>query len=101
MHVRRTRVLADKLYELVRVKNYHRSEVDLVLDLHFEADFADLFEVRGLRRRRRGRLRPPEAAGSTLTFSYEGLDDVVRTTVVTLHDPPASLRGGGRGTACV
>ena len=94
VHVRRTRVLADKLYELVRVRNYDRLPVDIVLDLHFDADFADLFEVRGLRRRRRGRLRPPEAAGATLTFAYEGLDDVVRTTVVTFIDPPASLRGG-------
>ena len=94
VHVRRTRVLADKLYELVRVLNYHHHEVDLVLDLHFDADFADLFEVRGLRRRRRGRLRPPEAHAATLTFAYEGLDDVVRTTTVTFVDPPASLRGG-------
>jgi len=94
VHVRRTRVLADRLYELVRVRNYDRQEVDLVLDLHFDADFADLFEVRGLRRRRRGRLRPPEAAGSTLTFAYEGLDGAVRTTVVTFTDPPMSLRGG-------
>ena len=94
VHVRRTRVLADRLYELVRVRNYHRQEVDLVLDLHFDADFADLFEIRGLRRRRRGRLRPPEAAGATLTFAYEGLDEVVRSTAITFHDPPASLRGG-------
>lgn len=94
VHVRRTRVLADKLYELVRVRNHHRQAVELVLDLHFDADFADLFEIRGLRRRRRGRLRPPAAAGATLTFAYDGLDDVTRTTVVTFIDPPASLRGG-------
>jgi len=94
VHVRRTRVLADKLYELLRVRNYDRLPVDINLDLHFDADFADLFEVRGVRRRRRGRLRPPEAAGTTLTFAYEGLDGVVRTTVVTFTDPPTSLRGG-------
>jgi glycogen debranching enzyme len=94
VHVRRTRVVADKLYELLRVRNYDRLPVDIALDLHFDADFADLFEVRGVRRRRRGRLRPPEATGTTLTFAYEGLDDVVRTTVVTFTDPPTSLRGG-------
>ena len=59
VHVRRTRFVSDRLYELLRVRNYHQREVDLVLDLHFDADFADLFEVRGSRRRRRGsRLAP-------------------------------------------
>ncbi len=94
VHVRRTRVLADKLYELVRVRNHHRQAVELTLDLQFEADFADLFEIRGLRRRRRGRLRPPAPGGATLTFAYDGLDGVERSTVVTFTDPPASIRSG-------
>jgi len=94
VHVRRTRVLADKLYELVLVRNHHRQPIDVTLDLHFDADFADFFEVRGLRRRRRGRLRPPAASGQTLTFAYEGLDQVERSTTITFVDAPASLRGG-------
>lgn len=94
VHVRRTRVLADRLYELLRVRNYDTQPVDLMLELHFAADFADLFEVRGLRRRHRGRLLPARVTGSTLTFAYEGLDGVVRSTAVTFTDPPTSLRGG-------
>jgi len=54
VHVRRTRFLADRLHELLRVHNYHHDDIELVLDLYFDADFADLFEVRGLRRRKRG-----------------------------------------------
>ena len=59
VHVRRTRFVADRLYELLRVRNYHQREVELVVDLHFDADFADLFEVRGSRRRRRGHASRP------------------------------------------
>jgi len=94
VHVRRTRFIADRLYELVRVRNYHRREVDLVLDLHFDADFADLFEIRGTRRRRRGTRLAPKLEGDSLTLAYLGLDEVVRETVIRFEDPPESIRRG-------
>ena len=62
VHVRRTRFVSDRLYELLRVRNYHQRKVELVIDLHFDADFADLFEVRGSRRRRRGSTSSPGPA---------------------------------------
>ncbi len=95
MHVRRTRFVSDRLYELLRVRNYHQREVELVIDLHFDADFADLFEVRGSRRRRsaaRASRRRP--ATDALTLSYLGLDEVSRQTVVRFTDPPESIKQG-------
>ncbi len=68
VHVRRTRLVADRVYELLRVRNYHTRHVDLVVDLHFEADFADLFEVRGSRRRRRARASGRKMGDGTLTL---------------------------------
>jgi glycogen debranching enzyme len=94
VHVRRTRFVSDRLYELLRVRNYHQREVDLVLDLDFEADFADLFEVRGSRRKRRGSRLAPRVSDGTLTLSYLGLDDVTRQTIVRFHDRPESLKQG-------
>ena len=94
VHVRRTRFVSDRLYELLRVRNYHQREVDLVLDLDFDADFADLFEVRGSRRRRRGSRLAPRVSDGTLTLSYLGLDDVTRQTIVRFHDRPESLKQG-------
>jgi glycogen debranching enzyme len=94
IHVRRTRFVSDRFYELLRVRNYHHREVDLVLDLHFDADFADLFEVRGIRRRRRGTRVAPKAEGESLTLSYLGLDDVTRQTVVHFSEPPESIKQG-------
>jgi glycogen debranching enzyme len=92
VHVRRTRFISDRLYELLRVRNYHRREVELIVDLHFDADFADLFEVRGSRRRRRGSRLAPLADEGTLTLSYLGLDEVTRQTVVRFHDRPDSIK---------
>jgi glycogen debranching enzyme len=94
VHVRRTRFVSDRLYELLRVRNYHQREVELVVDLHFDADFADLFEVRGSRRRRRGSRLAPLLGEGTLTLSYLGLDDVTRQTVIRFHDRPESIKQG-------
>ena len=94
VHVRRTRFVSDRLYELLRVRNYHQREVELVVDLHFDADFADLFEVRGSRRRRRGSRLAPKSSDGVLTLSYLGLDDVTRQTIIRFHDRPESLKQG-------
>ena len=94
VHVRRTRFVSDRLYELLRVQNYHQREVELVVDLHFDADFADLFEVRGSRRRRRGSRLAPKAGDGSLTLSYLGLDEVTRQTIVRFHDRPESIKQG-------
>src|SRR5215213_6520570 len=42
-----------------RVRNYGLAPIDLRLGLIFAADYADIFEVRGIERRRRGRLLAP------------------------------------------
>ena len=94
VHVRRTRFVSDRLYELLRVRNYHQREVELVIDLHFDADFADLFEVRGSRRRRRGQRLAPQTGDGALTLSYLGLDEVTRQTIIRFHDRPESLKQG-------
>jgi glycogen debranching enzyme len=94
VHVRRTRFLADRFHELLRVRNYHHAEVQLVLDLYFNSDFADLFEVRGQRRRKRGTVLPQKVEGNTLTLAYLGLDDIPRKTVITFTDPPESIKQG-------
>ena len=94
VHVRRTRFVSDRMYELLRVYNYDQREVDLVIDLHFDADFADLFEVRGSRRRRRGSRLAPRTADGALTLSYLGLDEVTRQTIIRFHDRPESIKQG-------
>ena len=59
------------------------------------ADFADVFEVRGFRRARRGRLLPPEVAGDRLTFGYDGLDGQRYRTVVRMNPEPTRVDAGG------
>ena len=94
VHVRRTRLIADRVYELLRVKNYHSVPVEVVIELTFDADFRDMFEVRGLRRHKRGTRLAPKIDGDTLTLAYYGLDEVLRKTIVRFEHSPTRLAGG-------
>ncbi len=55
VHVDRTRVLLDgACHERIRVHNYGDAPVDIAMSIECGADFADIFEVRGTLRARRG-----------------------------------------------
>jgi glycogen debranching enzyme len=78
----------------LQLHNYALHAVDVELSLLFEADFADVFEVRGVHRLRRGALRPPVIDRDAVTLSYDGLDGVVRATRLAFDPVPASLTAG-------
>jgi glycogen debranching enzyme len=56
LNVRRTVLIADRLYYRVRVRSFHGEPVATTVELLLGADFADVFEVRGMDRRTRGRV---------------------------------------------
>jgi glycogen debranching enzyme len=92
IHLHRVTVLSpDGLHCQVRIFNYGLDAVGFDLDVVFDADFADVFEVRGKHREKRGHRALPGASERTLRFSYRGLDDVVRVTRVTLDPPPRAF----------
>jgi glycogen debranching enzyme len=92
LHLERKRFLWDeRLYERITCVNYSRDVILIPLSLEFGADFHDMFEVRGMKRAKRGYLYPPETDGRSVTFRYLGLDQVERTSVVAFSDPPGRL----------
>jgi glycogen debranching enzyme len=94
IHVRRHRVVADRVSELLRLRNYRNEPVEVFVDLFFDNGFADLFEVRGHRRSRRGTVLAPKVGERSLTLAYLGLDDVLRKTVITFDKAPESIHEG-------
>ncbi|MGO8683697.1 MAG: glycogen debranching N-terminal domain-containing protein [Thermoleophilia bacterium] len=94
IHVRRQRLASDRISELLRVSNYGSEPVELFVDLTFDADFLDLFEIRGYRRPRRGTLLASKVAERSLTLAYLGLDEVLRKTVITFEQAPESVQNG-------
>jgi len=91
LNVRRVRVISGRLFERIRVKNYNPKQVELSVTLSLAADFADIFEVRGLRRPARGHVEPPRAEGTRAEFAYLGADGVNRRTIVEFDPAPDRL----------
>ncbi|HEY2803236.1 MAG TPA: amylo-alpha-1,6-glucosidase [Actinomycetota bacterium] len=88
LNIRRIRAIKGRLFERARIKNYNAFPVELDLEFTFAADFADIFEVRGMTSEARGTLEPTEIDASSIRFRYLGLDRVRRITQVEFAPPP-------------
>lgn len=78
-------------YERLRIMNFTSSKVSLCLCYEFDADFVDIFEVRGTKRERRGRQCDPKVEPASVLFTYYGLDDVVRETRLNFYPQPSRI----------
>ena len=92
VHANRIKFLCDTgCFERIRVRSFGSVGRAIPLDLAFAADFADLFEVRGDRRPRRGTLDVAVLDARTVRFAYRGLDAVERTTTLYFDPAPDEL----------
>ena len=91
LNIRRIRAIDGRLFERVRVKNYNPHPVAVDVEFSFGADFADIFEVRGMARETTGDFEPPRAEGREVEFAYRGRDGVRRVTRIEFGSDPARL----------
>ena len=92
LHVARSKFLWKGVcYEKFRVSNYGLRAVTVPLRLTFKADFADIFEVRGTRRERRGRGLDPSPGADSVVLSYEGLDGEIRRSYLRCMPAPQRI----------
>lgn len=91
IHIVRTTFLwRGTAYQRIGLQNHGEQTASVALSLRFDNDFADLFEVRGERRKRRGTGASELADPATVVLSYTGVDDIVRTS--RLHFAPRPTR---------
>jgi glycogen debranching enzyme len=96
VHIYRTKFLTELVcYDQITVKNYGDTPIDVELSFDFDADFADIFEVRGEKRKRRGEKLPQEIGRSSVALAYDGLDLIRRTTRVVCSAPSCEPHAGG------
>ncbi|HVJ34834.1 MAG TPA: amylo-alpha-1,6-glucosidase [Terriglobia bacterium] len=94
IHLRRSRFLWNAAcFERLAVRNFDSRPHRIQLEITFAADFADLFEVRGSRRNRRGEHHPAELRPDGVTLSYTGLDQRRRETSLRFDPQPKHLVG--------
>ena len=92
VHILRTTFLwRDTAYQRFGVRNYGDRPVEIRLSILFANDFADLFEVRGTRRERRGTATAQLRGRDQVLLTYLGLDNKLRHTMLTFDPPPDRL----------
>jgi len=95
LHVSRTRFLwQGSCFERLRIHNYSLLPIPVRLSISVDADFADLFEVRGTQRNRRGRRVETVTSKDGLLLGYEGLDRVDRWVTVRCAPAPTTVHPG-------
>src|SRR5216684_3987365 len=83
LHIARTTFLwRDTAYQRLAIRNYGDRAVSLSLSILYRNDFADLFEVRGLRRARRGSATHRVVDTKSVLLTYQGLDGKFRRTTL-------------------
>src|SRR5215472_17067471 len=81
------------LYQELQIEIHGMQPISVTIGLIFAADFADIYEVRGQKRKGRGQDLEPEWTDREATLGYRGLDGVVRRSVLQFTPAPRSLSG--------
>jgi len=92
IHVNRLKFIwNDAYYERILIRNFDVREHELTFGIEFGADFADLFEVRGRRRARRGQVSAEHRSDASIALRYLGLDGVARVATLAFEPAPKRL----------
>ncbi|HVC35504.1 MAG TPA: glycogen debranching N-terminal domain-containing protein [Chloroflexota bacterium] len=94
--IHRERVISkEAVDEVLTITNFSVLPMPIELVVFFDADFADMFQIRGfLQVSERGTLSPPTWQDSTLVFRYDGIDKISRITSIHFAPSPSSCSGG-------
>lgn len=94
VHIRREQLLgSDTLYDYLTFENFNFNELELIIELAYEADFMDVFQVRGVARQNSGHYYKPVVHRDSIIFHYLGLDGIARDTVINLSPQPEAVDG--------
>jgi len=94
IHIRRQQLLSvETFFDRFTFQNFNRNPVKLSVELWFDADFADVFEVRGIKRNMHGQFYRPVHHDNCLIFVYRGLDNTLRQTVIEMSPRPTHIEG--------
>jgi glycogen debranching enzyme len=95
LHIGRTKLVwKGACYEHIRLSHHGEESATVRLDMSFDGDFIDLFEVRGMQRQHRGERLPPEVSAHEVVLPYKGRDARLRRTRIAFEPAPRSIDAG-------
>ncbi len=96
VHLRRDMLIDDLLLDRLTLANFQGKLVEGWIELAWGADFADVFEIRGARRQRRGSYLRPQVEADRVVLRYEGLDGRRYATEIRIEGASADGSGPAR-----
>lgn len=94
VHIRREQLLSSEtLFDNFSFENFNFHELELNIELAYEADFMDVFQVRGVAREKLGQYYLPIVRHDSIVFHYCGRDGVARETIIHLSPEPERVDG--------
>ena len=94
VHIRREQLLASEtLFDNFSFENFNFHELEIVVEVAYEADFMDVFQVRGVARQPLGHYYQPVVRRDSIVFHYCGLDRISRETVIHFCPEPERVDG--------
>jgi glycogen debranching enzyme len=95
VHIRRELLVSDRMVERITLTNYLPISIDYWIELDIGCDFADIFEIRGWKREKRGQFFSAQRSRKTLVFCYQGLDGSVMRSTVQFRQAPSEVSSKG------
>ncbi|WP_210608085.1 amylo-alpha-1,6-glucosidase [Priestia flexa] len=86
------------LYEALKLKNYFPKAITFSITVEVEADFMDMFIVRGFQTGTVGRKTGQFVDDKQLVFMYQGADDLCRKTLISWDKQPSYVSDSGEIT---
>lgn len=95
LHIRRSRFIwRDTVHERVAVHNFNNQKQQCLMEIRTGSDFADIFEVRGTQRKKRGTLEVEQPDNASIHYHYDGLDGTRRSMCIRFDPPPQKMDDG-------
>jgi glycogen debranching enzyme len=88
VHIHREQLLAGRFFDRLTFHNFSLEPVTLAVELRFDADFMDVFQVRGMLRAASGTYFEPDCHGGEAVFGYLGRDELFRRTHIVFDPAP-------------
>jgi glycogen debranching enzyme len=95
VHIRRELLVSDRMVERITLTSYLPTSIDYWMELAIGCDFADIFEIRGWKREKRGQFYASQKTRKSLSFRYQGLDGALVRSTVQFRQAPTSISNKG------
>jgi glycogen debranching enzyme len=94
VHIRRDQLLSKNvLFDHLTFENFNLQPVQFRVEIAYNCDFVDVFQVRGVARSVCGTYYQPLVKKDALVFVYRGRDKVLRKTQIKFSTPPTQITG--------